>query len=137
MSTKSTFVVGGPDKTRSKTNATSLWSAYKGLDFSKRWKVTIEKYVRKNTSSQKGLYFKWCDLIAEETGSEKDDVHEFATETYCPIKTVEVAGKTVDVRSIKHLNTIEMNTYMTRVQAWAATDLHITLPLPEDQGGEG
>lgn len=129
-----TFIVGGPDVPRHQQAHKALQDAYRGLDLTKKHRIIIEPYVRKRTTNQNSLYWQWCSIIADETGNDKDEIHEFLLTKYCPSKTVTVGEEIVSRESTKLLDTKEMTQYMDKVLAWAATTLNITLPLPEDQG---
>ena len=134
MTEQRTFVLGGPDPKRRATNRQDMIDHIKSLDMDKRHRVEIKPYVRKRTNSQNGLYRKWVDVIAIETGNDNDDVHDVCLKKFCPMKTEKVLGEEIEKRSTTLLDTKEMSDFMTRVQAWAATDWGINLPLPEDQG---
>lgn len=134
MTQQQTFIIGGTDTKRAKEVLAKLREFFSVLDKSKRWRVVIEPYVRKRTKNQNNLYWQWCSLIADETGNDKDDIHEYLLAKFCPSKTV-VGGEEVTRESTRLLNTVEMKAYMDKVLAWAARDMNITLPLPEDEGG--
>ena len=127
---RSIFYIGG-DKAHYSNELAGLRGGFAGLDKSRRWKITIEKYVKRRTSSQNGLYHVWIDIIAQDTGNDNDDLHEFLKEKFCPVKTIHIGGEEQEIHSTKYLTTAEMSRFMERVLAWAATTLNITLPPPE------
>lgn len=136
MTLHQTFIIGGDDVDRHNRALSELRAHFRTLDKSRRWRVIIEPYTRKRTTNQNNLYWSWMSLIADETGNDKDDVHEFLLAKFCPTKSITVVEEEVTRESTKLLNTVEMKDYMDKVMAWAATTLNITLPLPED-GGQG
>lgn len=131
--TRKMFVIGG-DPRAHEIALGQMRVHFKTLDMSKPWKVTIEKYTKRRTNSQNALYSKWVDIIAIDTGNDNDDVRESCCKKFCPVKEVFIFGEMVEKQSTKYLDTKEMSIFMDRVQAWAATDFSIMLPLPEDRG---
>ena len=127
---KKTFIIGG-DPTTYPPNKGTVKECLIGLDLSKRWKITVEPFVKRRSNSQNGLYRIWIDQIAKETGHDNDELHEMFKEKFCPTKTVIIGGESTEIRSTKYLTTSEMSQFMERVLAWAATTLHMTLPPPE------
>ena len=132
MSDKRTFIIGGSDADRKRSKA-AMAAFYETLDMSKKYRLTIEPYVRKRTTNQNSLYWSWMTLIADETGNDKDDVHEFLLAKFCPVKEVTIGDEVVERASTKLLDTKEMSRYMNRILPWAA-EFGIVLPFSEDQG---
>jgi hypothetical protein len=102
------------------------------LDMSKPWSVTIEPYRKKRTNSQGALYFKWVGIIARETGNSQDDVHEALKAKFCPPRTVTLGDEERHIRTTTKLTTGEMSAFMDAVHAFAASELAILLPIPEE-----
>ena len=133
---KKTFIIGG-DPTTYPPNKGTVRECLLGLDQTKRWKITVEPYVKRRSKSQDGLYRIWCGEIAQETGHDNDEIAEILKRKFCPVKTVTIAGEELEKQSTKYLSTQEMSDYMTRIQGWAASMLNMTLSLPEDLGAKG
>lgn len=97
-----------------------------------RYKVTIERYTEPRTISQNALMWLWFTCIEQETGTDKLDVHDY----YCNLflrRTAVINGKeTVIAGSTSRLNTLQMKDFLNKVKADAATELGISLPLPDD-----
>lgn len=97
-----------------------------------RYKVTIERYTEPRTISQNALMWLWFTCIEQETGTDKLDVHDY----YCNLflrRTAVINGKeTVIAGSTSRLNTLQMTDFLNKVKADAATELGISLPLPDD-----
>jgi len=131
MTEKRTFIIGGTERERRQAHVQV--EAYKStLDKSKKYRLTIEPYRRKRTTSQNSLYWSWMTLIADETGNDKDDIHEFLLNKFCPTKVVMVGGEEQEITSTKYLDTKQMSAYMDRIPPWAG-EFNISLPLPENQ----
>lgn len=98
-----------------------------------RYKVTIEKVKQRRSIPQNSLMWAWFSCIEEETGTPKQDVHDYYCLLFLP-KIANINGKEVTMPGrTSDLNTEEMAEFMTKVQADAASELGITLPLPEDR----
>jgi len=98
-----------------------------------RYWLRIERYVEQRTISQNALMWLWFTCIERETGSDKQDVHDH----YCRLflrRTALINGVEETVYGgTSKLNTLQMTDFMNKVKADAATELGITLPLPEDR----
>lgn len=98
-----------------------------------RYKVSIERYTEPRTLSQNALMWLWFTCIEQETGTSKQDVHDY----YCNLflrRTAVIKGKeTVIAGSTSRLNTIQMTDFLNKVKADAASELGIMLPLPADR----
>lgn len=104
------------------------------LPDTKEWAVEIKQYRKKRTNPQNALYWKWVHLIATETGNEPDLIHEYLKERFLPPQTIKIAGNEIQVPgSTTKLNTAQMTDYMSWVEQWAASELGIILPHPEDE----
>lgn len=103
------------------------------LNLEKPWVIEIKRKTKKRTLSQNALYHKWVGIFAVETGNDHDDMHEFFKAKWCPVKAIELAGETCEIRSTKKLNTQEMTAYMDKVYAFIVGEFGILLPLPEEQ----
>ena len=97
-----------------------------------RYKLKIERYSEKRTMPQNALMWMWFACIERETGTDKQDVHDYYCSMFLKRESV-VNGKGVTViGGTSKLNTLQMTDFMNKVKADAATEFGITLPLPED-----
>lgn len=98
------------------------------------YEVKISRVRKKRTTDQNSLYWMWLRCVADETGNTTDDLHEYCKRKFLTPRAVEIAGEQMEVApSTTKLDTAEMTTYLNGVQAWAASELGITLPTPEDR----
>ena len=105
------------------------------LDLSRAWQITVEPYRARRSINQNNLYWKWVGIIATDTGNSTDFIHETLKQEFLPPRTGELNGQLRTYRpSTTTLKIDEMTTYMSQVQAWAATTLGIILPVPDDLG---
>ena len=117
-----------------------LYAIYKALlalpliglrDKPLKWTIRIERWKRSN--AQNALYWSWIADIAEETGNTAEAIHEHCKGALLPPQIVTLNGQTSEApASSAKLKVDEMTDYMTRVHAWAATDLGIHLRHPEE-----
>lgn len=111
----------------------------KSLDFmcsqlrNGKYRLKIERYTEPRTLSQNALMWLWFTCIEQETGTDKQDVHDYYCNRFLR-RTAIIKGKeTVIAGSTSKLNTLQMTDFMNKVQADAAAELGITLPLPADR----
>lgn len=72
-------------------------------------------------------------MIADETGHTTEEVHEFCKMKFLPRKFVAIAGDEYSItKSTATLSTDEMEEYLTQVRVFAATELSLTIPLPNE-----
>ena len=95
--------------------------------------VKITRRVEPRTIPQNSLMWMWYKCMEEHTGTPKDDFHDYykakflSRQVVIGNRWVTVVGSTTD------LNTLQMTNYLNKVQADAATEFGINLPLPADR----
>lgn len=95
--------------------------------------VTVEKHREPRTLSQNALMWMWLSCIERETGTPKEDVYSYYCRKFLCRVTV-INGKEVTVNDTSSmLSTGQMSEFMTQIQADAAMELGIMLPLPTDR----
>ena len=109
-----------------------------GLNLDKPWAITVEPYRKKRTLSQNALMWKWLEKVVqhihEDTGQNKNSIHEYLKRQYLPPKIEEVFGVVIKTWSTTDLSTADMSTYMDKIYAWATSEMGLLLPVPEDLG---
>lgn len=94
--------------------------------------LEIKKKVKKRTVDQNALMWMWFTCIEDETGTLKQDVHDY----YCKMflrRIIVINGKEETVvRTTSKLNTAEMTVFLNKIQADAASEFGIRLPSPDD-----
>lgn len=95
-----------------------------------RYRVRIERYTEPRTLPQNALMWMWMKCIEDETGTPAMEVYDH----YCKkfLSYVNRWGEQVNTTSSK-LDTRQMTEFLRKIQADAAAELGITLPLPEDR----
>ena len=104
------------------------------LDLSKRWDVVIGMYRKKRSLPQNALMWKNIGEIADQTGNDPDDVHEWMKRKFLTPRIFTINGEEIEVWTTKHLTTVEMMQYQDRYRAWAGEFLGLYLTHPDDQG---
>jgi hypothetical protein len=97
-------------------------------------KFIIEKKSKKRTLDQNALYWLWLACIEDETGNDKNYLHETYKDMFCPVLHREVMGELRELRSTKFLSTMGMKRYLDKVNLHADTELNIRLPEPNEKG---
>jgi hypothetical protein len=95
----------------------------------KRVEVTVERQKRKRTNQQNRWY--WgvvLQLISEHTGEDPENLHEALKAHFAP---KHVVGNIVVPSASRYLDTMDFSTYCEKVRRWAAEELHISIPDPE------
>jgi hypothetical protein len=100
-------------------------------------KYTVEIKVRreKRTIPQNRLYWLWLTCLMDETGEHKDNLHEYFKQYYLGTTERTVFDRyTITVpASTTGLDTLQFTNYLNRIEQFAAGELGIVLPRPEDE----
>lgn len=95
--------------------------------------ITIKRANQKRSIPQNDLMWMWLTCIERETGTPKDDVYMYYCKRYL-MKTIQIGDKQERIyNTSSKLNTEEMTEFLNHIQADAASELGIRLPLPEDR----
>lgn len=97
-----------------------------------RYKVTIERYVEPRTINQNALMWLWFTCIEQETGTDKQDVHDYYCNKFLRRRSFFNGAENIVSGSTSRLNTVQMTDFLNKVKSDAAAELGITLPLPSD-----
>lgn len=95
--------------------------------------ITIKRVSEKRSIAQNDLMWMWFTCIERETGTSKDDVYMYYCKKFL-MKTIQVGDKMERIyNTSSKLNTLQMTDFLNKIQADAAQELGIRLPLPEDR----
>lgn len=98
------------------------------------WAVSITTYKRNRSLEQNNLLWMWYGIIAQETGHDAEDIHEFCKRKFLPPVFIDVNGEVQEVRrTTTKLKVDDMTDYLNKVHSWAVTELGVILPLPEER----
>jgi hypothetical protein len=98
-----------------------------GLD-GKRVEVKVEREKRRRSNNQNSYY--WgvvLKLITDHTGAEPEDIHAALKMHFCPKRFI---GNLVAPSSTARLDTVDFEAYLEKVRRWAAEELSINIPDP-------
>ena len=95
--------------------------------------LSIKRKTEPRTVSQNALMWMWFKCMEENTGTEKNDWHDYYCAKFLQ-REISIGGKRFTViGGTSTLNTVQMSNFMDKIQADAATEWEITLPLPADR----
>ncbi len=94
--------------------------------------ITLHRVGR--TMPQNRLLHLWYNCIARETGESSAAIKRYTKEQFLGgyAEVSLFGGTSYQLCSITSLDKEKMSLFMEQVQAWAATELDIILPTPED-----
>ncbi len=93
------------------------------------WLYSVNK-VFNNRSNQQNKYYFWVviDLLRNHIWETSDDMHEILKYKFLKDKTWEH----FKIRDTKSLTTKEFEDYLTNIKIWAARDLWVYIPDPNE-----
>ena len=95
--------------------------------------ITIKRASQKRSIPQNDLMWMWLTCIERETGTPKDDVYMYYCKKFL-IKTIQIGERQERIyNTSSKLTSEEMTEFLNKIQADAASELGIRLPLPEDR----
>jgi len=92
----------------------------------------VVRIPRKDRSTPENDYYWGCpvSLISEHTGYTPEETHEFLKLKFLS-KIIVMAGKDERIpRSSTELSTLEWEKWMTEIREWAAQELNLVIPEP-------
>src|SRR5687767_4803370 len=96
----------------------------------KRIELTVEKLKHPRTNSQNAYLWGVCyKLIADYTGAEDEEIHAALKFQFSAKRFV---GNLVAPKSTAKLDTIAFSEYVEKVRRWAAEELNINIPDPNE-----
>ena len=97
-----------------------------------KWVLKLERKKEPRSIGQNALMWMWFECISEETGQDRQTVHDYYCTQYL-VRNTEFNGKPVRVvMGTSGLDRETMTWFLDRVQADAASELGIVLPTPDD-----
>ena len=97
-----------------------------------KWVLKLERKREPRSTSQNALMWMWFECIAEETGQDRQTVHDYYCTQYL-VRNTEFNGKAARVvMGTSGLDRETMTWFLNQVQADAASELGIVLPTPDD-----
>ncbi len=98
--------------------------------------LTIKKVVKQRSFPQNRLMWLWFTCIEKETGTDKNDVHDYYCSLFLQRRTsINNIDRVVSGGTSK-LSTIQFKDFLDKIQADVASEFGIRLPNPDDQSWE-
>jgi hypothetical protein len=98
-----------------------------------RYIITIAKEKEPRSLDQNALMWLWFACIESETGTPRQDVHDYYCKRFLRRTIMWNGTPEVIVEGTRKLNKDSMSVFLKEVQADAATEFGIRLPDPEDR----
>ncbi|MDO4185095.1 MAG: hypothetical protein Q4D30_01205 [Bacteroidales bacterium] len=95
--------------------------------------VSIERKAEPRTVSQNALMWMWFQCMEAETGTLKQDIHDYYCQKFLARRAVIGGVEKWVTGGTSKLNTAQMTDFLNKVQADAASEFGIMLPLPSDR----
>lgn len=104
----------------------------------KEYDVQIIRHKETRSMDANRLYWLWLKVIAEDTGHDKDEIHEEFKSRFVGTETIRGFYGFTAVRPVStaKLDTAQFSQYMERVKVFASAGLGIVLPVPGDMAFE-
>lgn len=103
----------------------------------KRYKIEIKELKKRRSLPQNKLYWLYLTCIEQETGQDKNDLHDYFKKKWIKPEVKEVFGEQiVKDRTTTKLDTSLFKQYVDKIIVFANTELNITLPDPNDRNFE-
>ena len=94
--------------------------------------IKITERNNNRTKDQNSLFWKWIEIISNETGYTKEETKELIQYKFLKRERVDEEGYTETyLRGTSTLNKKEFNDFMNEVVYWSNSTLNITLPTYE------
>lgn len=95
--------------------------------------LTIKRASEKRTIAQNDLMWMWFACIERETGTPKQDVHDHYCRKFLRRSVIWKGDVETVIGETKKLTTQQMTDFLNKVQADAAAEFGIQLPVPQDK----
>tara|TARA_R100001377_G_C3193441_1_gene111549 strand:- start:659 stop:1042 length:384 start_codon:yes stop_codon:yes gene_type:complete len=94
--------------------------------------IKITERNNNRTKDQNSLFWKWVEIISNETGYTKEETKELISYKFLQRERVDAEGYTETyLRGTSTLTKKEFNEFMNEVSFWSNSTLNITLPTYE------
>lgn len=104
------------------------------LDTQKRYNIEILLKREKRTIPQNRLYWLYLACIEDETGMDKEDLHDHFKRKYLRKEDIVLGNDTIEQKtSTKKLDTKQFTDYINKIVVFASSELGIVLPDPADR----
>jgi hypothetical protein len=96
--------------------------------------ISLSEYKSIRSNNQNRYY--WgvvIKILSEHTGYFADELHEALRERFLNYKSLTLGGEDIPIkRSTTKLKTSEFEDYLSKIKVWAARDMGVTIPDPNE-----
>lgn len=118
---------------KSPSDKQSIISYITNLSESKAYFVEIKQIQKRRTIDQNRLYWLWLKCLQDETGQDRDILHEYFKQKFLGSTVITLFNEKVQIpNTTTKMDTELFKRFLDRVQIFASMELGIELPLPED-----
>ena len=97
------------------------------------YNLILKRVNEKRTVNQNDLMWMWFRCIENDTGTDKNDIYMYYCKKFL-CKVIRIGEKVEKVyETSSMLNTTQMAEFMNKIQADAASEFGIILPIPDDR----
>lgn len=91
---------------------------------------------RRNTRSLNQNAYYWgviIDMISKYLGYFPDEMHEILKRKFLPSRSIQLKDEEIIIpESTSRLDSVQFEDYLEAIRTWAATDLNMSIPLPNE-----
>lgn len=118
-------------KLKSDTDRQALIEYVNKLNLDKEYSWEVTRKTIRRSISQNALYWMWLTCIQDETGNDRNDLHEYFKGKLLIARYIDVFGDSIMIKSTKGLTTAQFADYLNMIQVEMAQE-GIILPDPDD-----
>ena len=97
------------------------------------WSLEIEKYKPNRTKAQNRLLWKWLEIIGNDLGYTKKEMHAIMASKFLGIETICGLNETIEQpMSTSKLKVKEFSEYLGQIERFSNGELGIFLPNSDD-----
>jgi|TARA_R110001606_G_C15349921_1_gene647465 hypothetical protein len=94
--------------------------------------IKIVERGNRRTNDQNSLFWKWVEIISNETGYTKEETKELISYKFLQRERIDAEGYTeMYLKGTSTLSKKEFNEFMNQLSFWSNSTLNITLPSNE------
>lgn len=119
------------------TKAKRMWREWIRSLSGQKIEIIVRKWRSLRSRRQNSLMWAWLNILEQETGQSKDDLHDYFNNRYLK-RTIVIKGKEyIVVRSSTSLRTDEFTEYLGKIRVKSATFFSVNLPDPYEWYSKG
>lgn len=129
---KATIITQGTHKNIKLASPPHFYHSLRKLKEGQTVWVEVDERAPKRSEQQNRYLWLCYGLIAETTGYTSEEIHELCKKKFLTPKYAHVLGENLTMRSTTKLSKAEFVSYTEEIRRWAASELSVNIPDPED-----